>query len=88
MQCWAPGHANDLPPRTTAKPSTCSIKQAATARTSPSISIASYPLKAKAEYDPDDVPRTTAAKAVGSARRAVIVARRVPPPELGTTPGS
>jgi predicted nucleotidyltransferase/HEPN domain-containing protein len=46
------------------------------------------PLKAKAEYDPDDVPRTTAAKAVGSARRAVAVARRVLPPELGTTPGS
>jgi HEPN domain-containing protein len=46
------------------------------------------PLNAKAEYDPDDVPRTTAAKAVESARRAVAVARRVLPPELGTTPGS
>ena len=46
------------------------------------------PLKAKAEYDPDDVPRTTAAKAVESARRAIAVARRVLPPESGTTPGS
>jgi hypothetical protein len=37
------------------------------------------PLKAKAEYEPDDVPRPTAAKAVESARRAVAVARRVVP---------
>lgn len=46
------------------------------------------PLKTKAEYDPDDVPRTTAAKAVEAARRAVAVARRVLPSASGTTPGS
>lgn len=35
------------------------------------------PLKTRAEYEPDDVPRSVAAKAVDSARRAVAVARRV-----------
>lgn len=39
------------------------------------------PLKTKAEYEPDQVPRSTASKAVESARRAVTVARRVVPPE-------
>ena len=35
------------------------------------------PLKTKAEYDPDDVPRATAQKAVEWAQRCVVVARRV-----------
>jgi hypothetical protein len=35
------------------------------------------PLKTRAEYEPDDVPRTVAVKAVDAARRAVAVARRV-----------
>jgi hypothetical protein len=39
------------------------------------------PLKVKAEYEPDDVPRSAASKAVDSARRAVAVARRVVPPD-------
>ena len=35
------------------------------------------PLKTKAEYDPDDIPLSTAAKAVARAQRCVAVARRV-----------
>jgi hypothetical protein len=35
------------------------------------------PLKTKAEYDPDDVPKATARRAVEWARRCVAVARRV-----------
>lgn len=35
------------------------------------------PLKTKAEYDPDDVPKATARRAVGWAQRCVAVARRV-----------
>ncbi len=35
------------------------------------------PLKSRAEYEPDGVPRSVAAKAVDSASRAVAVARRV-----------
>jgi hypothetical protein len=35
------------------------------------------PFKTKAEYDPDDVPKATARKAVDWAKRCVIVARRV-----------
>jgi len=35
------------------------------------------PLKTRAEYDPDDVPRQVASRAVATARRAVGVARRV-----------
>jgi hypothetical protein len=35
------------------------------------------PLKTKAEYDPDDVPRGVASRAVGTAQKAVAVARRV-----------
>lgn len=37
------------------------------------------PLKTKAEYEPDDVPRSTAAKAVERADRCVTVARRAAP---------
>lgn len=35
------------------------------------------PMKAKAEYEPDDIPRAAAAKAVERARRCTAVARRV-----------
>jgi len=35
------------------------------------------PLKTKAEYEPDDIARTVAAKAVERARRCAAVARRV-----------
>ena len=35
------------------------------------------PLKTKAEYDPDDIPRTTARRAVEWATRCLAVARRV-----------
>jgi uncharacterized protein YbjQ (UPF0145 family) len=35
------------------------------------------PLKTKAEYDPDDVPKATARRAVEWAQRCVAVARRV-----------
>src|SRR5688572_2393313 len=35
------------------------------------------PLKTRAEYEPDDVPKGVASKAVESARKAVTVARRV-----------
>jgi hypothetical protein len=35
------------------------------------------PLKAKAEYDPDDIPKAMAGRAVDRARRSVEVARRV-----------
>ena len=35
------------------------------------------PLKTKAEYDPDDVPKATARKAVEWAQRCVALARRV-----------
>lgn len=35
------------------------------------------PLKTKAEYDPDHIPLSTAAKAVARAQRCVAVARRV-----------
>lgn len=35
------------------------------------------PMKAKAEYDPDDVPLSAASKAVGGAWRGIAVARRV-----------
>jgi hypothetical protein len=38
------------------------------------------PLKTEAEYDPDQVPRPTATKAVESAQRAVAVARRAVSP--------
>ena len=37
------------------------------------------PLKTKAEYDPDDIPLSTASKAVDRAQRCVAVARRVLP---------
>jgi hypothetical protein len=37
------------------------------------------PLKAKAEYDPGDIPKSTAEKAVERAGRCVDVARRVAP---------
>jgi hypothetical protein len=37
------------------------------------------PLKTKAEYEPESVPRTTAAKAVERAGRCVVVARRAAP---------
>jgi hypothetical protein len=39
------------------------------------------PLKAKAEYEPDDVPRAAAKRAVERAARCVAVARRVVLPE-------
>lgn len=39
------------------------------------------PLKTRAEYEPDDVPKGVASKAVESARKAVVVARRVVAPE-------
>jgi HEPN domain-containing protein len=35
------------------------------------------PMKTKAEYEPDDIPRTGAATAVERARRCVTIARRV-----------
>jgi len=35
------------------------------------------PLKSRAEYDPDDVPRSTAAKAVSWAEKVVTTAKRV-----------
>ena len=35
------------------------------------------PLKTKAEYDPDDIPLSTASRAVDRAQRCVAVARRV-----------
>ena len=35
------------------------------------------PLKTKAEYDPDDIPLSTASRAVARAQRCVAVARRV-----------
>ncbi|MCP3993762.1 MAG: HEPN domain-containing protein [bacterium] len=35
------------------------------------------PLKTKAEYDPDDIPLSTASRAVARAQRSVAVARRV-----------
>ena len=35
------------------------------------------PMKTKAEYDPDDIPLSTASKAVGHAQKCVAVARRV-----------
>lgn len=35
------------------------------------------PMKAKAEYDPDDIPRAAAGKAVERARRCVQIAQRV-----------
>jgi HEPN domain-containing protein len=38
------------------------------------------PLKAKAEYDPDDIAKATAAKAVERARRCVQVAHRAVSP--------
>lgn len=37
------------------------------------------PLKTKAEYDPADVPKGVASRAVGAARKAVAVARAVVP---------
>jgi HEPN domain-containing protein len=37
------------------------------------------PLKTKAEYDPGDIPLSTASKAVDRAQRCVAVARRVLP---------
>lgn len=40
------------------------------------------PMKTKAEYDPDDIPRSDAVKAVDRARRIVEVARRI----TGATP--
>ncbi len=37
------------------------------------------PLKTKAEYDPDDIPLSTASRAVDRAHRCVAIARRVQP---------
>ena len=37
------------------------------------------PLKAKAEYDPDDIPLSVASRAVDRAQRCVAIARRVQP---------
>ncbi|HEX2038858.1 MAG TPA: HEPN domain-containing protein [Acidimicrobiales bacterium] len=39
------------------------------------------PLKTRAEYEPDDVPKGVASKAVESARKALTVARRVVAPK-------
>jgi hypothetical protein len=44
------------------------------------------PLKTRAEYEPDQVPRNVAARAVTAARRAVAVARRVVPSRTDTVP--
>lgn len=35
------------------------------------------PMKAKAEYEPDDIPKSTATKAVDRAHKCVAIARRV-----------
>ena len=39
------------------------------------------PLKARAEYEPDDIPRAAASQAVKASERAVAIARRVVGPD-------
>lgn len=68
--------AREPPGRTTTRYSSCSAKPVATAPRSNATSAVYFPLKTKAEYEPDNIAPAVAAKAVERAHHCAAVARR------------
>ena len=74
--CGARTGSTRAPAAITVKPSRSSSKRGAKARTRRALLTRLMPLKNRAEYEPQDVPKATATRAVDQAERIVQIAAR------------